>query len=239
MKYFLIASLFLLTFPYKCNNPNRKAYPVFGIDISHHQGRVEWDKLKNTDISFIFMKATEGGDYKDSMFLFNWNLANTLKIRRGAYHYFTFCRNGRDQANNFIEAVKLQRGDLPPVIDLEFGGNCKRNVFNREQLTREIKSFMQVIEDNYCEKAIIYTTNEFYRDYISGDFLEHPIWIRDVLSKPHLHDNREWQFWQYRIDTLAGIEHDVDMNVFNGSEAEFQRILVDTCVQKVGGLVKE
>lgn len=232
MKYLWLLSVLFISFPYKCNNPNRKAYPIFGIDISHHQGRVEWDKLKTEDVNFIFMKATEGGDYKDSMFLFNWNLAKTLKIKRGAYHYFTFCKNGRDQANNFIEAVKLQKGDLPPVIDLEFGGNCKRNVFNREQLTREIEAFMQVIENNYCEKAIIYTTPDFYKDYISGNFLEHPIWIREVLSKPHLPDNRKWMFWQYRVDTLQGIDGEVDMNVFNGSESEFTQILVDTCIIK-------
>jgi lysozyme len=163
------------------------------------------------------------------MFLFNWALAKTLKIKRGAYHYFTFCRNGKAQAENFLETAKFERGDLPPVIDIEFGGNCERNVFKKEQLIAEIQAFIEEVENLYCAKPIIYTTNEFYKDYIAGNFLDCPIWIRDVLTKPQLPDNRQWAFWQYRIDTLAGIEGEVDMNVFNGDEESFSHFVLDSC----------
>lgn len=234
MKYLFFALTFLIVSPYKCNNPSRKAYPVFGIDISHHQGRVKWDAVKQSGVQFVFMKSTEGGDYIDSMYKFNWALCKTLKIKRGAYHYFTFCRSGKQQAEHFISQVSLQTGDLPPVVDLEFGGNCKRNVFNREQLYIEIQAFITELENHYCEPVIIYTTPEFYRDYISGNFPGNPIWIRDVLNKPHLPDNRKWTFWQYRIDTLSGIKGEVDMNVFNGNPEDLERICVDTvCAKEV------
>lgn len=233
IRIIILSFVLSITIPYKCNSPNKTQFPVFGIDISHHQGRVNWDKVKAADVNFIFMKSSEGGESKDSMFRFNWAMAKTLKIKRGAYHYFTFCRSGSDQARNFIEAVTLHPGDMPPVIDLEYGGNCKRNVFNREKLLQEIDVFLKIVGEKYCTNALIYTTNEFYKDYISGKFPDNPVWIREVLVQPHLPDNKDWTFWQYRIDTLSGIKGEVDMNVFNGSHEEFEDFLLDTCYRPV------
>lgn len=233
MRLLILSFIFVITFPYKCNKPNKTQFPVFGIDISHHQGRVNWDRLKSSEVDFIFMKSSEGGESKDSMFRFNWAMARTLQIKSGAYHYFTFCRSGSDQARNFLEAVSLVPGDLPPVIDLEFGGNCKRNVFNRERLISEIEVFLKLVEEKYCSPVLIYTTNEFYKDYISGKFPNNPVWIREVLVQPHLPDNKDWTFWQYRVDTLSGVKGEVDMNVFNGSREEFNDFLLDSCYHPV------
>lgn len=221
--------LSILAIPMKCNNPNRRDYPVMGIDMSHHQGRVNWDKIKAAKVAFIYMKATEGGDYKDSMFVFNWALAKTLAFKRGAYHFFTFCRSGDEQARNFLETVKIEDGDLPPVLDLEFGGNCSKKIFTKEQLIEEMQEFLYVVEKSMCAKPILYTTNTFYKEYIKGRFPGYQIWIRDILTRPSLPDDRDWTFWQYKVDTLHGVDGDVDLNVFNGDSIEFQKLLISGC----------
>jgi len=226
-----LLSILLLSIDYKCNNPSKVDYPVYGIDISHHQGyKIKWDKLKEQGISFVYMKSTEGRDFKDSMFVRNWEAAKKIQVRRGAYHFFLFCRSGKEQAQNFIETVELDSMDLPPVLDLEYGGKCKSqpNV-ERAKAIAEMKAFLEAVEAYYCVTPIIYTTNEFYEEYIEGDFHLYDIWIRDVLKTPSLPDERDWTFWQYNVDKYPGVKSEVDLNVFNGSPAEFDLVKGKNC----------
>ena len=114
------------------NNPDKKRFPIRGIDVSRFQTEIDWQLINNENIRFIFIKATEGADYRDPAFAENWSKSKQTGLIRGAYHFFTFCRAGKEQARNFIETVPVEVEMLPPVIDLEFGGNCsprpERNV---------------------------------------------------------------------------------------------------------------
>lgn len=207
------------------NYPSPSQYPVHGIDVSHHQRRIDWDKLDKRIVQFAFIKATEGGDFKDSLFQKNWKHAKRLSIPRGAYHFFTFCKNGKEQAYNFIESVPKDSTDLPPIIDLEFSGNCSPQNYS-DDIVKEIALYIATIEKYYEKKVLIYTTEEFYQKYLVNHFSNNPIWIRDIFTKPRLSGNRKWLFWQYsdkgRID---GIETFVDLNVFHGSKNEFEKLL--------------
>ena len=90
----------------RLNNPPADRFPVQGIDVSHHQGVVDWERVaSNRAIRFVYIKASEGGDFRDASFTENWNGARRGGLVAGAYHYFTFCRSGRDQAANFLAAT--------------------------------------------------------------------------------------------------------------------------------------
>lgn len=210
----------------RMNYPTFADYPVQGIDVSHHQEKIDWGKLDKQAVQFAFIKATEGGNHKDSMFQENWREARDHQILSGAYHFFTFCKEGEEQARNYIHYVPRDSIDLPPIIDLEYGGNCQE-ANRKEDLILEITRYLEIIEDHYQRKVIIYTTNEFYRNYLMNRFPDNPIWIRDILSEPNLPDGRKWTFWQFaNRGRLDGITTLVDLNAFNGSREEFDKMLL-------------
>ncbi|MBI5217507.1 MAG: glycoside hydrolase family 25 protein [Bacteroidia bacterium] len=220
------AIIFLFFYGYfHFNNPSRKEFPVRGIDISHHQGEIEWNKLNTDEFSFIFIKATEGGNYKDKEFPENWQNAKNRGFTVGAYHFYRLCKSGMEQAGNFIETVPKDTMAMPPVIDLEFGSNCSSDK-NKKQILKEIGDFIDTVGKYYRKKVIIYTTDEFYNDYIKNNFDGCYIWIRNIYGKPELSDQRKWTFWQYDNRThIDGIASYIDLNVFNGSREEFERFI--------------
>ena len=126
-------------------SPDRDAYPVRGIDVSNHQGPIDWRRVAADDVSFAIIKATEGGDWVDKSFARNFAAAKEAGLAIGAYHFFTFCRPGADQARNFIATVPRDRLMLPPVIDVEFHGNCPRRP-TPEELRVELTAFLGPVE---------------------------------------------------------------------------------------------
>ncbi len=206
------------------NYPSYKEFPIQGIDISHHQGDIDWNKLRKENISFVFIKATEGGDFKDKKFQDNLENAKNNGLAVGAYHFYRLCKNGLEQADNFIQTVPKIKS-LPPVVDLEFDGNCQTNKAE-EQIKREIQDFFDKLEKYYEQIPIIYATKEFYDKYLQNQFIDYPIWIRDIYKRPTLKDNRNWTFWQFaNRGHLSGIEGYVDLNVFNGDKNQFEKLI--------------
>ncbi|HPM31376.1 MAG TPA: GH25 family lysozyme [Chryseolinea sp.] len=202
------------------NYPDKNEYPVLGIDISHHQGKIRWDELKKENLSFVIIKATEGGDYKDPLFTENWTNSKKEGYKTGAYHFYRLCKNGTEQAQNFIATAPNDLSNLPPTIDLEFGGNCKTDK-SKEQILKEVNDFLQALEKHYNKKPILYATKEFYDEYLKTILLDHPLWIRDIFRKPLLENEREWLIWQFaNREHLEGIDTYVDLNVVNGKSVE-------------------
>lgn len=201
----------------RLNYPSFAKYPVHGIDVSHHQHDIDWDKLDKQYVQFAFIKSTEGATHQDSRFVENWSAAKNLNIPSSAYHFFTFCTSGTAQALNYINIVPNDSTSLPPTIDLEYGGNCKEK--NRvADLHKEIEDFITTVESHYKKKVIIYTTKEFYNNNIAHKFPNNPIWIRDIITEPELEQERVWLFWQYtNRGKLDGIDTFVDINAFMGS----------------------
>jgi len=202
------------------NNIFANKYSVQGIDVSNHQKDIDWNLVaQNEKIKFVFIKATEGNDYQDKYFKSNWDSATQVGLYKGAYHYFTTESSGKEQANNFIASVPVEKGCLPPVIDIEESG------LDKEKFKKELSDFISEIEETYKQKPILYVVYPLYEEYIQGDFEECPIWIRDVI-KPAKLDDREWILWQYcnrgRVD---GINSYADLNVFYGDEDKLKSLL--------------
>ncbi|MEQ9618957.1 MAG: GH25 family lysozyme [Deltaproteobacteria bacterium] len=209
----------------RLNYPGTSRFPVRGIDISHHQSAIDWPLLDREELDFAFIKATEGGDHKDTKFEENWNKAHEIGLVRGAYHFFTFCKTGYEQAMNYIDTVPVEENTLPPVIDLEFGGNCSARP-SKEEVLEEIAEFSNIMESRYGKRPLIYATRQSYEEFLAGELPGQKIWIRDIYSSPRLPDKREWSFWQYaNRGRLIGIEGFVDLNVFNGDREEFMELV--------------
>ena len=209
------------------NNPSESEYPIRGVDVSAYQGEIDWATLSSQNIDFAFIKATEGSSFVDSKFAYNFAEAQKHGISVGAYHFFSYESAGKTQAENFIRNVTPFEGMLPPVIDLEFYGGNDKNPPKREDVTPELKDFISEIEAYYGLRPIIYVTEKSYRLYLSGDYEEYDIWIRNVLTKPTLSDGREWTFWQVTsneiLDGYNGKERFIDVNVFCGTDEEFAK----------------
>ncbi len=202
-------------------------YQLHGIDVSRYQKIINWSdvknmQVKNIKIGFAFIKATEGVDKVDEQFQRNWLHATKENIPKGAYHYFIAGKSGKAQANNFIEIVKLKKGDLPPVLDIE-----ETYGTSKIDMQKNIKDWLEKIEDEYRVKPIIYSNIHFYNTYLKDAFDDYPFWIAHYLQpgKPRL--DRNWAFWQHsESGHVNGIKTLVDFNVFSGDSVAFKNLLI-------------
>lgn len=207
------------------NNPSEAKYPVRGVDVSHYQGVIDWQMLASQDLSFAFIKATEGSSFVDPCFAENYAGAKACGLAVGFYHFFSFDSAGAAQAEQYIRTVKPFDGMLPPVIDLEFYGDKADDPPNRDTIASELQVLLAVLETHYGVKPILYVTEATYARYLSGAYADYDIWIRGVYSRPKLADQRSWTFWQFtnraRLEGYQGQERYIDLNVFCGSLEEF------------------
>jgi len=209
------------------NYPVRAAYPVQGVDVSHHQGPIAWTRLPKGAFAFAYIKASEGGDFVDPRFHENWQGARDAGLTVGAYHFFTLCKSGFEQAKNFIGLVPVEPGMLVPVVDLELGGNCATRPAQAAFLV-ELQHFMDLIAVTYGQRPILYTTYEFAEAYLPAELIRSErIWFRDVVRRPSGRFSGRWTFWQFANNgAVDGIGKRVDLNVFRGSPAEFRALTI-------------
>ena len=210
---------------WRLNHPDDSRFPVWGIDVSHHQGHIDWPAVATEPrIAFAYVKATEGGDWTDPRFAENWREARRAGLRVGAYHFFTFCRPPLDQARHFLSILPREPGMLPPAVDLEFGGNCSKTP-ERHALQRDLAVWLDAVEQAIGARPVIYVTGEAYEAFLAGSDIEHPIWIRDIWAEPRLPDGARWAFWQFaNRGRIPGIDTFVDLNVFAGSRASLAEL---------------
>ena len=203
---------------------NKTKYPVFGVDVSNYQGDINWQELEAQNVSFAFIKATEGSGHTDESVRRNLDRAADTGIKVSAYHFFSFDSAGETQAQNFISAVRSDEIDMPPVIDIEYYADKRSHKPSREETENILRPLISQLEEYYGVKPIIYTTLPVYYRYVKGSFSDCPLWIRSVNCEPDLID---WKFWQYSDKgTLTGYDGDeehIDLNVYNGSEEDFEK----------------
>lgn len=203
---------------------------VFGLDISHYQGKVNWNKLdfmdSDHDVEFVFVRATMGNDGVDREFHDNWEGAAEAGIIRGAYHFYRPNENSYEQAANFCKHVTLEPGDLPPVLDIETLPDP--SVQSVESLRLGLNRFLDSLRRRYDVKPIIYTSDNFYIQHLKNHgFDQYPLWVANYnpVNEPK---NLSWRFWQFTSEgRVEGIEEFVDMNVFRGEIEELMEMVID------------
>ena len=186
-----------------------------GIDVSKHQGTIDWEELrKNQKIQFVYIKATEGSNYTDPRYRQNINNARKHGFKVGSYHFFTDLSGATSQFKNFINIAKREEQDLIPVIDVE-----KRSKWTPQQMRDSVKVFADLLEDYYGCKPIIYTFETFFNRNLGKAFEKYPIFIAKY-PKGHEVPNIngiKWILWQFsESGKFRGVKENlVDMSRFN------------------------
>jgi len=204
-------------------------YEIHGIDISHHQGRIDWGELKDNGsinkcpIRFVMIKATEGATQTDENFRDNFYQAKENGFTRGAYHFYSVHTPAEQQAWHFISTVKLENGDLPPVLDVEH----KPKLQTDEQFKASVLQWLQMVEKHYQVKPIIYTYFKFKMRYLNDAvFDDYPYWIAHYYVDS-LEYKGKWKFWQHTdAGRLPGIKGNVDFNIYNGSYYDLRQMTI-------------
>lgn len=202
-------------------------YPIHGIDVSGYQNFIYWPSVKamkdrDLQLRFAFIKATEGLKDVDKQFKHNWQAAKEAGMARGAYHYFLPTKSGKQQAINFINAVKLEPGDLPPVLDIE-----KLYGVDPMVMRQEINDWLQTVEAAYKVRPIIYSYSDFYNNYLGDKYLGYTLWIAHYITKDKPRIKRDWGFWQYsESGNVNGIVGKVDFDLFAGDSLQFAGLLI-------------
>jgi len=189
---------------------------LLGIDVSEYQGKIDWKEVDSIDqkaIHFVLVRATAGKDRKDLTFQDNWKAMATKKIIRGAYHYYRPNENSIEQANLFIRTVRLKKGDLPPVLDIE---NLPKTQ-SLDSLKKGLQRWLGRVENHYGIQPIIYTGEKYYQDFLKKDFPNYNFWIANyngwVQDFP-----KNATFWQFtEKGSVKGIRGNVDVNLYNGT----------------------
>lgn len=205
-----------------------EGYEIHGIDISHYQGDIDWDDLSNAMIEgcplrFVMIKSTEGSTRLDSKFKENFRQAREYGYIRGAYHFWSNKSSARDQAYHFLNKVRLEDGDLPPVLDVEH----KPKDRSVEDFQRDVLTWLHIVEDKYHVKPIIYTYYKFKDKYLSAPvFNDYPYWIAHYYVDK-VEYKGPWKFWQHTdAGKLPGIKGYVDFNIYNGSFYDMKKLTI-------------
>jgi lysozyme len=204
-----------------------KKYTVHGIDVSYYQGKIDWQKVKamkedDVHVTFAFIKATEGLLNVDPYFLRNWREAPKAGIKVGAYHFFRPKRSGLWQANFFLQTANFEKGDLPPVVDIE-----SLDGVSPGKMRKELNAFIIQIEEKTKVKPIIYSGLKFYQDNLMGFYDDYPFWVAHYHQPKLKLATDTWKFWQHSDKArINGINHVVDFNAFNGDSLAFTKILI-------------
>ena len=186
-----------------------KGHNIQGLDISHHQDKVNWTRV-DKKYKFIVLKATEGQNFLDSDFSYNWNNARLNGFTVGAYHFFTMTSGGEAQADFYISKVPYSNRTLPPIIDLEI--STKK--YKKSEVLPELKKMIQKLENYYQKKVIFYVNYKTYNSYTKGEFLQNKLWITDYKYYPRIVEDDRWVIWQIsKKGRVEGIPGFTDKNV--------------------------
>jgi lysozyme len=199
---------------------------AIGIDVSEYQGNINWQKVKWIDevyeINFVLIRATAGNDRVDAQFEKNWENAKNKKMIRGAYHYYRPNENSLEQANFFIKNVKLKKGDLPPVLDIE---KLPKNQ-SLDSLKVGLKRWLLRVENYYGVKPIIYSGDKYFTTFLEKQFSDYTFWIANYSVFDEKID-KSWQFWQFTENAnVDGIKGNVDLNIFNGTKTQLKDLTI-------------
>lgn len=201
---------------------------TFGIDISQYQGEIDWDNLEAKEelfeIKFVVVRATAGSKKRDTKFKENWFALTQTPYIQGAYHYYRPDENSTDQAENFISTVKLRKGQLPPILDIEKMPKGQ----SMERLKEGLQNWLSIVEEHYGIKPIIYSPEKYFEDFLQKDFPDYEFWIANYNPwKENIEPN--YLLWQFTEKAqLHGIEELVDVNVFNGDVKKLKSV----CLKK-------
>lgn len=197
--------------------PNRRKYD--GIDVSHHQGKIDWDLVRtDRNIKFVYVKATQGTTIKDEYFLRNMKGARRVGLRVGAYHYLSSKTPVRAQFKAFRRALGQVRMDLIPMIDVEREGV---RGWTKQQVQDSLAVFAWLVRKQYGKRALIYSQSSYYNSHLAPRFNDHFLFLGKYSTRhPTIKGSGRHNIWQYsERGRVPGIRGHVDLDRFMSGTA--------------------
>lgn len=210
------------------DNKYSHKYVIRGVDVSHHNGTINWAQLKNEGIAFAYIKASEGLTHTDRKYKENYSTAKKSDIKVGTYHFYTFGLDGAMQAQHFIRHARIDSGDMIPTIDVEHSPINKYSNDKKysKKVIAELVKMEHEIYEHYGVHPIIYTNKDCYKLYIQDKLPNNLIWMSDLHHEPNTKDN-EWIIWQFsHTGKINGASGDIDLNYFRYSYRQFNELLM-------------
>lgn len=214
------AVAFVAIIRYDGSAPDISEYTVRGVDVSAHNGIVNFDSVKSAGYDFVIAKATEGASFKDSRFAFNMAQARKAGLKVGAYHFYRFDVSPYLQGLNIVHSLRGQKLDLPVAIDVEQwsnpSGHTALSVLDGvNELVRYLRS--------RGFRVMVYTNKRGFERYLQGRKVDYPLWL---CSLSDLEDKSQCRLWQYsHSGKVKGVAGAIDQNVFTGSRQEWNQWL--------------
>ena len=187
---------------------------IDGIDVSNHQGAVNWKKAAEclSENSFVYIKCTEGATYTDRNYKKNADGAKKQGILVGGYHYFRMTSSAHKQFENFKKALNSINLDLIPMVDVETSDGKPK-----KELQDSLYVFLNLLEKEYGKKPMIYGTQRSYNTYCAPKFNTYPLYIgRYGNNAPMISGPSHYTIWQYsEAGRISGIQKPVDLCRFH------------------------
>ncbi len=207
----LVAAAWFVVIP--LHRPALAAGESHGIDVSHHQGPIDWGRVAADGIDGAYIKATEGRSWVDPQFARNWSASRAAGVRRGAYHFFTLCAPGAEQAANFLQTAPPDPEALPPALDLEILDQCSDPVPD-DAVGGEVDAFVRAVEEAWRRPLVVYARGSWTERYPVPQLAARPQWRTSFFARPRA----GWAVWQVhyfaRVDGVAGR---VDLDVLRSA----------------------
>ena len=208
---------------------------IYGLDVSHHNGVINWNNVNRNQTKFVICKATQGKTFKDDLLNSNLIELRRLNFIRGAYHFFTFKGvTAAEQVNNFMGCnIDFdESGMLPAVVDVEWQGSDSSNDFvynNKVACAAKLRSWLDSIENVTGRKPIIYTAKGFWNELLGSPagFDSYELWVASYRNgSPTMPGTwKDYLIWQFtESGHVAGIPGNVDKNIFNGNESKLKAL---------------
>lgn len=192
---------------------------ILGIDVSYHNGRIDWKALKanHPEVEFVYIRCAVGHNRVDTLYKYNVRSAREVGIKTGPYVYYFANSNSTAQFKNFKDHVLMDEHDLVPVLDIE-----RQSVYGVDNLRRGLSNWLQLVENEYGVKPAIYTNLGYFEEYLYGYFNEYPKWIAAYSRCP---SNVDWDIHQFSENgRFIGAEGYIDMNYCE--QSSFDKFLI-------------
>lgn len=203
---------------------DRSRFPIAGIDVSNHNGRIDFAEVRDNNYQFVIIKASEGVTHRDKAFARNYRDARKAGLVVGAYHYFNKERNGAEQAENLLSVVKNCQLDLPLAIDVE--NDDKDDNVSHKVVMQRLKDMVNHLEQR-GHRVMIYTNGQGYRQFYQGHLEGCDLWLCSFKDPDRISIRRHCLQQFSHAGRVNGVDGDVDLNVFRGSKSDWTAFLAE------------